>query len=80
MLNQEQIQPSLPAASEAASSVENSAAGESDNQLAETMRLAFEEISASSSRIVQSLERLNALAQETYCELDATRRTLSSHH
>ena len=80
MLNQEQIQPSLPAASEAASSVENSAASESDNQLAETMRLAFEEISASSSRIVQSLERLNALAQETYCELDATRRTLSSHH
>lgn len=76
MLNQEQVQPSLPVAPEAASLV-NSAASESDNQLAETMRLAFEEISASSSRIVQSLERLNALAQETYCELDATRRALS---
>ena len=78
MLNQEQVQPSLPAASEAASLV-NSAASESDNQLAETMRLAFEEINSSSARIAKSLERLNALAQETYWELDATRRALSLH-
>ena len=48
-----------------------------DEELAETVRQAFEEINSSSFRIAKSLKRLNSLAQETYCELDATRRILS---
>ncbi len=50
---------------------------ELDAEAAETMRRTFEEMSFSSSRIVKSLEQLNALAQEIYCELDATTKALS---
>ena len=62
---------------EAISPVVSAASNEPDAEVAETMRRAFEEIGSSSFRIVRSLERLNSLAQETYCELGATTKALS---
>ncbi len=78
MSDEEQMQPSLlHSTPESAATAENSAFNDHDVELAETVRQMLEEIGSSSSRIAKSLERLNSLAQETYCELDATRRALS---
>lgn len=43
----------------------------------EAIQKAFEEIAASSSRILGSIERLNSLAEETYNELNTTKRVFS---
>ena len=43
----------------------------------EAIQRAFEEIAASSSRILKSIERINSLAEETFNELNATKRALS---
>jgi len=79
MSDEEQAQSLLQSAPKIVTHAGNSAASEPDAEFAETVRRTFEKISSSSARIAKSLERLNALAQETYCELDATRRALSLH-
>jgi hypothetical protein len=79
MSDVEQAQSLLQSAPKTVTLAAASAANEPDAEFAETVRQTFEEISSSSARIAKSLERLNALAQETYCELDATRRALSLH-
>ncbi len=80
MPDQEQVQFSSPhAATAVAPATASLALNEPDNETAEAMRRTFEEIGSSSSRIVKRLERLNSLAQEIYCELDATTKALSSH-
>jgi hypothetical protein len=79
MSNEEQAQSLLPSAPKTVTLAVTSVVSEPDAEFAETVRRTFEEIGSSSVRIAKSLERLNALAQETYCELDATRRALSLH-
>lgn len=78
MSDEEQVQLSpTQVAAETAFSARSPMSDELDAEAAEAIRRIFEEMSFSSSRIVKSLEQLNALAQEIYCELDATTKALS---